>query len=128
MFRVSVVLWVGCLGGAEMSDLLNWFATGRVGASSRTMACHFMGVEHDGSYPYDPDDLNRCLLLLDAVPEIREHMNKIAEINNVWAALVDRWGEIEQTFLEEVGLNWIKGSSAPRTYKLMKDTIDGAIQ
>lgn len=105
----------------NMKDkILNWFGTGSVGASSKAMALAVTDVKNDGSHPYDPDDLNRCLLLLDAVPEIRQHMDKIAEINETWKKLIDRWEEVEQCFLGEVGLNWTKANSAPKTYELMK--------
>ena len=40
-----------------------------------------------------------------------------------WAGLAERWDEIVATFLEEVGLNWTKGKSAPRTYALMKQAL-----
>ena len=54
--------------------ILNWFATGKVGVSSKAMACAAAGLEQDktwfNNHPSDPDDLNRCLLLLEQVPEI----------------------------------------------------------
>lgn len=100
--------------------ILHWLVTGRVGASSKAMACAAVDLPSSGCYPLDPDDLNRCLLLLEQVPEIREHMDKVAAMNKTWAALVERWEQIEQTFLEEVGLNWSHGNRAPKTYELMK--------
>jgi len=100
--------------------VLNWFATGRVGASSKVMALAAIEMPHDRSHPYDPDDLNRCLLLLEAVPEIREHFNNVAAISDTWAKLIGRWDEVEQCFLDEVGRNWCKAHSAPKTYDLMK--------
>lgn len=100
--------------------ILDWFATGRVGASSKAMACAVADLPHDKSHPYDPDDLNRCLLLLEAVPEIRNQMDKVASISGTWGKLVARWDEVEQCFLDEVGLNWCKARSAPKTYELMK--------
>lgn len=57
--------------------LLNWMLTGETGLSSKAMARAFMDLKGRTDHPYDPDDLNRCLLLLDAVPEARQHMNKI---------------------------------------------------
>lgn len=110
-----------------MSDIqtkvLNWIATGRVGSSSKTMAMAACGLPSSGDYPSDPDDLNRCLLLLNAVPEVREHFGKIAALGVVWGRLIPRWAEIEALFLEEVGLNWSKAQSADKTYKLMKAVI-----
>lgn len=112
-------------GGKRMKDkILEWFGTGRVGASSRAMALCFAGVDSpEKSYPHDPDDLNRCLLLLDAVPEAREHLWKLREISPVWNSLVSRWAELEKTFIAEAGLNWVKSSSAPRTSALMEEIL-----
>jgi hypothetical protein len=106
--------------------VLNWMGTGRVGASSKAMALHMTGAPCDGSYPHDPDDLNRCLLFLEAVPEAREHLPRMATLNKVWAALVGRWDEIEASFLGEVGRDWCDAHSAPKTYKLMREVIDTA--
>jgi hypothetical protein len=41
-----------------------------------------------------------------------------------WAALVDRWSEIEASHLAEVGLRWTKARSAPKTFKLMCEILD----
>ena len=106
--------------------VLNWIGMGRVGASSKAMALHLCGYPCDGSFPYDTDDLNRCLLFLEAVPEARALLPNMATLNKTWASLVKNWDEIEASFLEEVGLDWCKANSAPKTYKLMKQAIDSA--
>ena len=100
--------------------ILTWLGTGQVGASSKAMALCIAGVKGGISHPYDPDDLNRCLLFLEAVPEAREHLGKLRKLSPTWANLVDRWGEVEASFLDEVGRNWCKARSAPKTYDLMK--------
>lgn len=105
------------------TKFLRWIATGRVGASSKAMAMTACGLPSERDYPLDPDDLNRCLLMLQAVPEVHDHFDKIAALSPVWGRLIERWAEIEAIFLEEVGLNWSKGDSAPKTYKLMQDAI-----
>ena len=74
--------------------ILNWFGAGQVGASSKAMALAAAGMPNDKSHPYDPDDLNRCLLLLEAVPEIRQHMDKVAAI--VRATLANCWWGADQ--------------------------------
>lgn len=102
------------------NKILKWFGTGRVGSSSKAMAMAAAGMPHDRYHPHDPDDLNRCLLLLDAVPEIRNHMDRVAALSETWEKLVARWDEVEQCFINEVGLNWSKGERASRTYELMK--------
>lgn len=104
--------------------VLHWLATGEVGVSSHAMAMAACGLPvRDTLPPFDPSDLNRCLLLLRAVPEIREHMGAVAAVSSIWSSLVARWDEIEQCFLEEVGLDWSKGRRAPKTYALMKEVM-----
>jgi len=100
--------------------ILRWFGSGKVGASSKAMALAAVGIPNDGSHPHDPADFNRCLLLLDAVPEIRSRMDFVSDISETWAVLVSRWDEIETCFLDEAGLDWCKKKTAPRTYSLMK--------
>lgn len=100
--------------------ILSWFATGEVGASSKAMASCIAGVNGGNSHPSDPSDLNRCLLFLEAVPEARDHMDKLRSLSPTWAALVDRWEEVEASFLTEAGRDWSKARSAPKTYELMK--------
>jgi len=100
--------------------ILNWFGTGEVGSSSKAMALCFAGADGDDSHPHDPDDLNRCLMFLEAVPEARDQMDKLRELSPTWAKLVDSWAELEASFLNEVGLDWCKARSAPKTYALMK--------
>lgn len=105
--------------------ILQWFATGQVGASSCVMASVISGASAtDRSYPHDPDDLNRCLLFLDAVPEARSELHRLRGVSKKWVALIDRWDEVEKTFIDEVGLNWCNGSSAPITYDLMREIYD----
>ena len=104
--------------------VLAWFGAGRVGASSRAMALAVCGINGDADHPWDPDDLNRCLLFLEAVPEARSHMEKVASLSPTWGRLVARWDEIEAAFLSEVGRDWCKARSAPKTYALMKKIIE----
>jgi len=110
-------------GGEVKTKILEWFAMGRIGASSKAMACKLAGFEGDNSHPVDPDDFNRCLLFLKTVPEAREHMDKISSLSESWRVLVKHWDEIESLFLREVGLNWSKGRSAPITYELMNKLL-----
>lgn len=106
--------------------VMNWLLTGRVGSSSKAMAAHLCGYSCEGDYPLDPDDFNRCLLFLQAVPEARPELHRMATVSPVWAALVARWDEIEKSFLDEAGLDWSKGNRASNTYRLMNKIIDGA--
>lgn len=106
--------------------ILNWLANGQVGQSSKAIACCIAGLDGPKSHPYDPDDLNRCLLFLNAVPEARKLMSKVAGLSPAWARLIERWDEIEASFLNEAGMNWCKAQRAPKTYALMKSIRDDA--
>lgn len=116
---------------ATQDAVLDWLSTGEVGISSKCMAMWLgFGKRTPGSafgnHPHDPDDMDRCLQLLDRVPALRERLPKMAELSNTWAALIERWAEIEAMQLDEIGLGWTKARSAPKTYALMEQVIDGA--
>lgn len=113
------------------NSIVRWLATGERGASSETMLSHLAGVDcrdldaQYAAHPHDPDDLRRCMLLLDQCPELVPLMPKMSSASKQWAALVAIWPELTATMLEEIGSIHTprKGASAPRTYKLIKDAI-----
>lgn len=49
-----------------------------------------------GAIPRDADDFGRCCRLLDAFPEWRPQLNRVAEAypETKWKTIVDRWDEI----------------------------------
>lgn len=106
-----------------------WLANGEVGVSSKCMAMWLAFGQRTrdvfGGYPSDPDDMDRCLKLLAVAPGLRDRLPKMAALNKTWAALVARWDEIEAMQMDEIGLGWTKARSAPRTYALMREVIDG---
>ena len=102
-------------------EVLQWSAGPNTGESSKTLAYRAIGLRHSReSHPYDPADLNRCLLLMERLPWVRLYLPEMAKVSPEWAALIEHWDEIEKTFLDEVGLDWSHGKSAKRTYDLMK--------
>ena len=102
-----------------------WILNGRVGMSAKAIYCHMTGnADKDRwNYPHDPDDLNRCLLLLDLIPEWKPRMIEMAQRGPAWKGLAENWQNIATIFVDEVGLDWCKASSAPKTYDLMKEAI-----
>jgi hypothetical protein len=103
------------------TKILNWLANGDVGISSKTIAFGVLGIEYKRkNHPLDPDDFNRCLLLVEKIPEIKKHFNKIACLSVEWEKLINNWDRIKKSFIDEVGLNWSIGTSAPKTYNLMQ--------
>lgn len=117
-------------GLASHPALINWLAGGRRGISSNTMVQHLTGLptlrDWRPDHPHDPDDLNRCLLLLREVPLLRVILHEMSSASRAWASLIEHWEEIESCFLAEAGLDWCNGSSAPKTYELMRKAIDKA--
>lgn len=115
------------------AGLVEWLAGGERGVSSNTMVQHLTGWpalsnrwDGKGDIPHDPDDFDRCLQLLQAVPMLRLLLPEMATRSPVWAALVEHWPEIEACHLAEVGLRWTKARSAPKTYALMRKAIESA--
>lgn len=103
-----------------------WIVDGQVGMSSKAIWAHMTGTQSECmSAPSDTDDLNRCLLLLDLIPEWTARMGEMATHGNEWQALSPIWTDLASTFIAEAGLDWCKGKSAPKTYQMMKSAIGG---
>lgn len=97
--------------------ILIWYITGERGFSSETMARAVSEIgAKGGCHPLDPGDFNRCVKFLEAVPEARQHMHKIAKLSPIWDKLVSNWEELENTLKEE-----LPTGKAPRLYKRMKE-------
>lgn len=115
-----------------MSDLavqfMNWKASGGRGLSAETMFYCALGVQRTDffephAHPHDPSDFNRCLLLLERVPAIRDHFDDIAKLSPQWEKLIAHWGELEAMFIDEVGFDWCKGDRARKTYERMQEVL-----
>ncbi len=100
---------------------IEWLCTGERGESSEAIFAHLTGIPICGSrrgYPSDPDDMRRCRLLLDAVPEFYERFDEMKTCSKQWAALVRRWGEVCRAIDDKANL--------PGTgYRLMKEIDKG---
>lgn len=117
------------MSGTMHERVLEWFASGDTGLSSKTIALWLTirGVPAGwGPYtPADPSDLGRCLRLLARVPEFRERFSEMTHAGELWPTFVERWDEIEAVFIEECGGKLLAkgeggGISCPRTYRLMQ--------
>jgi hypothetical protein len=114
---------------AVSNNLTKWLMSYNVGMSSKAMAGAIFGVPGGGTYhPHDPSDFNRCLIFLSDVPESLPLLHVCRRLSPQWEALVGRWDEVEQTFLNEVGLNWCKADRAPKTYALMQEIYSRATE
>ncbi|WP_449556871.1 hypothetical protein [Huaxiibacter chinensis] len=109
-----------------MSDLamkiLQWQASGDVGVSSATMASIALGLDkpiygsHFGA-PHDPSDMLRCMKLVEAIPEIRNHFPAISSRVPAFKGIIDGWDDLVFVMNREcVGPRW----SAPDAYKMIQ--------
>lgn len=104
-----------------------WLTSGRRGVSSETLFSRMTGlpVSHR-CHPWDPADLDRCRLLLEAVPEWRARIHEMAEESPEWAALVGEWDAL-CSLMDAEAPRWRHGhGSTPLTYRRMKELIEGA--
>jgi len=86
--------------------MLLWIRTGERGLSSETifevLAEHpLMEEDLAGSTPRDPSDFRRCYLLLEAIPEWREELQKVADEYPAWQPFVTNWPDLEKLYLKE---------------------------
>lgn len=113
-----------------ITSLTMWLAIGERGLSSEAIALTTLGLRPSGrraSWPLDPADLRRCLLLLEAVPETRQKgLLVLAGRCPRWAALVKAWDRLSETLRSELGEALPSRGSAPRTYGLMREVLDSA--
>jgi hypothetical protein len=107
-----------------------WLDSGEQGLSSKSIFTKLSDLNIMGDWsrwglqtPSDPDDLRRCILLLDMVPEWRERIFEMSVISDKWAAAARHWAELDNLFNEECP-NWRSNKyawRAPKTYERMKE-------
>lgn len=120
-----------CRSGRDLELLREWVAFGERGASSAAIVQWLTGWPVciggcEAAYPVDPDDLVRCLMLLEHVPALRREFPRMAELSAEWAALVERWDHLAAILESEVP-RWRerpRGATAPGTYAVMRAILD----
>lgn len=113
--------------GVNLSEALRrWLGSGERGISSNCIVEHLTGVPALGSrsafghHPHDGDDLRRCMLLLEAVPELRSEMPRMASASKEWAALVPHWEELIDLLKRELKR---EPGTCGRTYQRMRQLL-----
>jgi len=95
-----------------------WMQNGEHGTSSKTMFKYLHGVDLTGrwgdSHPHDPSDFRRCHLLLQAVPQWKNDLDKLRVISPVWSRLVDNWDKLTELLEDQM-----KHKKANGMYELM---------
>ena len=116
---------------AAMS-IARWLSTGERGLSSEAIALAALGECPAGlraSWPHDPADLRRGLLLLEQCPEAAElGLPVLAARCPKWAALVKVWDRLAETLRSEIGDGLPAGGSDPKTYAMMREALDSVRQ
>lgn len=107
-----------------MEEQINqWFANGERGVSSEAMARAVAGQAPKaiwakyGNYPHDEHDFRRCVAFLDAVPQAREHLDRVARLSPTWKRLVACWAELESLFRQQ----WAQMGSAPGVTERLRE-------
>jgi hypothetical protein len=84
-----------------------WLMHGEHGLSSKAMFNFFtisnQAVLSDYSaHPRDPSDFRRCYLLLKAVPQYKERLERLKILSPVWSNLVDNWEKLTELLEEQM--------------------------
>ncbi|MBB5663236.1 hypothetical protein GGE68_001412 [Rhizobium leguminosarum] len=104
----------------ELQEAFKWLFGRDTGMSSKAILGHMLAGVSDGSYPYDPADLGRCLRLLEKFPQWKHRMGEMAQYGGAWPTYAKHWADLETSMADEVGIDWSKGNDASLTYKYMK--------
>lgn len=80
-------------------DLLDWLGHGERGLSSESIVQHLTGFPALGrnwtiTEPSDSDDLRRCRLLLESVPDLGGRFSEMASASGGWFEMVAAWPEM----------------------------------
>jgi len=104
------------------SAIVKWLGGNDTGSSSKTIALTALGEMPQGAshkYPSDGADFGRCYRLIQAAPEAKAGLDRLATDGGpYWAALAARWDEIEAAYLRDIAKP--KGDE---TYALMKSIL-----
>lgn len=106
---------------------LLWLAGDDSGMSSIAIVHHMLGMESDGSFPWDPSDLGRCLRMLELFPEWKPRIGEMARYSEQWARISAKWDELAAMMADEVGIDWSKGKKAPKTYAALTAALEGEV-
>ena len=106
----------------EQQTVIRWLGSDDTGISSETLAHEFLNSRAEREWPpCDPADLGRCLRLIRTAPSVRECVDRLGRRDAKWAIAANHWDEITSLMEDEVGIDWSKGDTAPKTYKRMKE-------
>jgi hypothetical protein len=90
-------------------SLLRWLIDGEKGTSSIFMTHTVYGLPKQDphsyfdpaeySFPVDAADFRRCYELVELVPEIKSHFDKIAATGEEWRVLIEEWDRLSELLI-----------------------------
>lgn len=104
---------------------IEWLRSGERGISSEAMFEYLTGIpigRGRKDTPTDPDDLRRCRLLLNKVPEFALRLSEMGFVSERWAKLVKVWDRLGAIMDEETAVS----NRCPRTWAAMSRLLFGA--
>lgn len=113
-------------------SVLEWCRSGSRGLSSESIVEYLFGLplrhceaRRGFDHPHDPDDLTRCIRLLEACPEVADRFHLMAGASPAWGLLLGVWDELVATLDEELP-HWRQDrmGTANRTYRRMRQVLD----
>lgn len=114
-----------------------WLAKGERGMSSEALFTRLSGIDaRDGrrsmetekrdrvAHPFDPADLRRCRLMLEAIPSLAVKLYQAADLSPEWARLIGRWDDLTALMNTECP-TWrdATGQNAAETRALMNTIL-----
>lgn len=82
-----------------------WIRNGEHGTSSKTLLKYTFGTDitrNCENHPLDPDDFRRCYLLIKAVPQLKNYLQRMNDVSSVWAGLVENWDKLTEMLEEQM--------------------------
>ncbi len=93
---------------SETENSIWWSLNGEHGLSSKTIFNRLCmpPVKHlpltNETHPSDPDDFRRCYLLLKSVPQWKDKLYKLKNLNNPWDKLIENWDKLTELLEEQI--------------------------
>lgn len=113
-------------GIANLAPALDWIMSANTSPSSYALCAVVCGkTPTDRRHPQDAVDFGKCMHFLREVPQAKAYLFLAANISQEWARLVSRWTELEQLFIDEIGIAYDKGVNAVRTTALLQAVVAG---
>lgn len=101
------------------TKIAQWLVGRDTGSSSKAIVAELNGaMTSPDDHPHDPDDLGRCIRLLELMPEYRIRLREMRGVSPMWRNLVDQWDELVRLYHEE-----LPTGKAPKCYDFMRELI-----